>query len=51
MGSHVVVEGENAFWEVVCICRARVTESLFYDSAECEECGAHVDAVLAKGNA
>lgn len=51
MVAHVVVEGENAFWEVHCPrCRALVFESLHYAEADCEECGELVEVQLGGGS-
>ena len=52
MRAHVIVTGEYAFWELLClICGALVTESLHYAEAECEECNTRVEAQRGGGEA
>lgn len=52
MKALVIVEGEEAFWEVLCaLCGARVMESLHYAEADCERCGKRAEVDLGGGEA
>lgn len=48
----IVVEGEHAFWEVLCTrCGELVFESLHYAETDCERCGQHAETELGGGSA